>query len=409
MEKMTVLRLNVMIAGVLIAALGACTKTEKRENAVGSQQQDTPNEPPVDSPCLRMKLVQDEEPDDDEGEGEEQEEETEEEKEEESKKSEDDESETEELDEESGVGSTSTSSGCDDEPSTASKDDPETPVKPSGSGSSYDVGPGIIGCEEKSQAWVAVKNGGSGVCEGSLVKWCCSESEITTRFPSVAAKLTPKFKTYTDAGYKLYHCSEKDGKTIFHFGNAKDMSPSYKTVFVGKTASKDGDTKGASCPVVTLEDMGFNKKVDTTETETKIPATIGEIEDTSKEGILVFLKSKDYQDWRGDSAFRTSEEHGKIKIFFNAKLEKSLEDDKGEHPVGSLSVKEIYKGSVLDGYAIMGKHKAGSGKDTWFFYEVKGGAPDFDEVTAYDIGAPSDCADCHKAGKDFLQGEMQPK
>lgn len=407
MKKITVLRLNIFTAAILVSALSACTKTEERKGVSGSEKENVASDPQEDNPCLRMNLIEEE--DDEQAESEAQE--TDKEKETDEEKDEEKETGQEkEIDEESGVGTTSTTSGCGQEPVTPSdKDDTEKPSSPSGNGGSYDVGPGIIGCEEKSQAWVAVKGGGSGVCEGTLVKWCCSESQITTRFPNVASKLTPKFKTYTDDGFKLYHCSEKDGKTIFHFANAKDGNPSYKTVFVGKTASKADDTKGDSCPVVTMEDMGFKKKTDETDSETTIPEAIGEIKDTSKVGILSFLKSEDYKEWRGDTTFRPGTPHGKIKVFFNAELETSLEDKKDEHPVGSLSVTEIYKSDVIDGYAIMGKHKTGAGKDTWFFYETKGGSPDFADVTAYDVGAPAVCADCHTAGKDFVQGDMQPK
>jgi len=381
MEKATILRINILVASILLAALASCTKTEKRENNAGNEAE-VPSDGPSDDPCLRMKLVEDDEDSEDE----------------------------EAIDEENSVGSTSSNSGCGDDPGTKPSTEPET-KNPGGSGSNYDVGPGIAGCEEKSEAWIAVKNGGSGVCEGTLVKWCCSAPEIASRFPSVAAKLSPKISEITDSGLKLYHCSEKDGKTIFHFASSKGSAVSYKTLFVGRTASKEGDTKGDSCPVVTMEDMGFDKKAEGTETETEtgIPTSIGEIEDTSKEGILEFLKTKEYQAWRGDNVFRDVQPHGKIKLFYNSKLEKSLDAGKDEHEVGSIAVREIYKGDKLDGYAVLGKHKKGDGKETWFFYETTGGSPDFSDVKAHAVGGPADCASCHTAGKDFIQSKMQDK
>jgi hypothetical protein len=399
MEKKTVLRLNIIFATMLLSVLAACTKTEKRENNAGTQTE-VPSVKPIDNPCLRMNLVEDEE---------DEEESSTEESEEDADKEETDKEETdkEEIDEESGVGSTSSTSGCGDEKETPTeKEDPTNEVV-KGSGRTYNVGPGIAGCEEKSEAWVAVKNGGAGVCEGTLVKWCCSAPEIALRFPTVADKLSPKMSAITDDGLKLYHCSEKDGKTIFHFAASKSTGVAYKTLFVSKTASKDGDTKGESCPVVTMEDMGFKGNAE--ESETEIPASIGEIEDTSKKGLLAFLKTKEHQAWRGDNKFREGGAHGKVKIFFNSKLEKSLENDKDEHEVGSIAVKEIYKGDKLDGYAVLAKHKKGEGKDTWFFYETLGGTPDFADIKAHDVGGPASCADCHTKGKDFIQSEMQDK
>ena len=390
MEKTMVLRFNILVAGILISVLtAACNKAEKREDNAGTEKV-VPSEPKV-NPCLR--LAEDEE-DHEHEEGEEHEDEDVE-----------HDHEEEDIDDESGVGSTSTSSGCEKNPPATTPADPVEPAKTSGT---YSVGPGILGCEEKSEAWIAVKNGGSGVCEGTLVKYCCSAPEIATRFPTVADKLAPKITAMTDAGLKLYHCSEKDGKTIFHFASSKGTAVSYKTIFVGKTGSKEGDTKGESCPVVTLKDMGFEEKAKEEVTEqVKIPAKIGEIEDTTKAGILAFLKTKEHQSWRGDTTFRNVVPHGKVKIFYNPKLEKSLEDGKDKHEVGSIAVREIYKGSDLEGYAVLGKHKTGDGKESWFFYET--GGKDFADVKAHAVGSPSSCVECHTKGKDFIQSKMQAK
>jgi hypothetical protein len=325
-------------------------------------------------------------------------------------KKDDDESSDEESSssEEDGIGSTSSSSGCDD-------DDGDTPApttpSPGGLSGNWNPGPGKDGCEEKSQAWIAVKNGGPGECGAALVKWCCSAAEIANRFPTVAAKLTPKIDDIVSSGLKLYHCSEDGGKTTFHFASGKGGGVQYKTLYVSATNSKDGDTKGDSCPEVTMDDMGFTAGgSDPGTTTTEIPKSIGELDDTSKTALLDFLKAGEYKPWTGDANVRdTAEPHGKVKIFFNPKLKNGLDADKTEQDVGSIAVKEIYKddGSTLDGYSIMAKHKAGEGKDTWFFYEVLGGAPDFKDVKAYAVGGPSLCADCHKSGKDFIKSKPQ--
>jgi len=382
MRKVTEFKHNLICVAFLMALFSACTKGEKRENNAGKVV-DIPSDP-SENPCLRLNLIDSDEDKNDENDN--------------------DESDNDnKVDEDDGVGSSSSSNDCGESVDPTNNEEKKNT---SSAGKSYEVGPGIPGCEEKSEAWVAVKNGGAGVCEGTLVKWCCSAQEIASRFPNVADKLSPKITSLVDDGLKLYHCSEHEGNTIFHFAASKSAVVSYKTLFVTKTASKNGDTKGDSCPVVTMEDMGFGNMQDSG-SEAKMPEAIGEIEDTTKEGILEFLKTNVYQSWRADSNFRESGTHGKVKIFFNKTLEKSLEGDESEHEVGSIAVKEIYSDSTLEGYAVMAKIIKGDSKDTWFFYEAIGGAPDFADVKAYSVGGPAVCTQCHTKGKDFIQSEMQ--
>lgn len=403
MEQSIFLRLTIVIASSVLAMAGGCTKQAKRSESGGKTQVEDPSEKPSTSsnPCLRIKLQDDEddkedddedEPDDEEGKDEDA----------------DQDADTEKEDED-GIGASTSSSDCEDP-------EPSTPT-PSGEkiGGGYNVGPGIPGCEEKNEAWIAVKSGGPGQCGGKLVNWCCSASEIASRFPNVAAKLTPKIDDIVSGGLKLYHCSEDAGKTTFHFAASKDGGGvQYKTLYVSSTNSKEGDTKGESCAVVTMEDMGFTKSTTddagTVTTTESIPKSIGELLDTSKAALLDFLKAEEYKAWTHDAAVRaTTPPHGDTKIFFNAKLKASMDADKIEHDVGSIVVKEIYKanGTVIDGYAIMAKHKAGEGKDTWFFYEALG-EPDFKDVKAYAVGGPAMCVDCHKSGKDFIKATLPP-
>lgn len=401
MQRPLYVRFGILFASVFLAFSGACTKQEARKDNGGGEQPDEPSDQPTDiSPCLRMKLVQDDEEEGDE--------EASEEGDEEKKDDEEKEKDGDDPEDEDGIGSTSSSSGCDDEP-----EDPTPPSpSPGGLSGSWNPGPGLDGCEEKNQAWIAVKNGGPAECGANLVKWCCSAAEIANRFPGVASKLTPKIDDIVSGGLKLYHCSEDGGKTTFHFASGKGGSIQYKTLYVSSTNSKEGDTKGDDCPAVTMEDMGFTKSgTNDGGTTADIPKTIGELDDTSKSGLLDFLKAGEYKAWTGDTAVRSNAgPHGKVKIFFNTKLKNGLAADKTEQDVGSIAVKEIYKadGTTLDGYSIMAKHKAGDSKDTWFFYEVLGGSPDFKDQKAYAVGGPALCADCHKSGKDYIKSKPQP-
>lgn len=399
MEHSIYSRLTTLIASTVLVFAGGCTKQEKRSESGGETQVETPSEKKVTpvNPCLRIKLQADDEEEEDPDADEDHE-------------HEEGEEEDHGHEDEDGIGNSSSASGCDDpEP------EPSTPTPSSDKlGAGYNVGPGIPGCEEKNQAWIAVKSGGPGQCGGTLVKWCCSAAEIASRFPGVAAKLSPKIESIVSSGLKLYHCSEDAGKTTFHFASSKDgAGVQYKTLYVSGVNSKEGDTKGDSCAVVTMDDMGFKKTTDdggTTTTTSDIPKAIGELLDTSKTALLDFLKAKEYGAWTGDAVVRaTAGPHGKVKIFFNSKLKDSMAADKVEQDVGSIAVKEIYKadGTTLDGYSIMAKHKAGVEKDTWFFYEILG-SPDFKTEKAYAVGGPSVCTDCHKSGKDFIKATLPP-
>lgn len=394
MERTPLLRLGALIVTVLVVFFGACTKAEKRGKSSGQQPSDPLKDIP-DDPCLRFQLDDEDHDDDDEDHHEDDED-----------HDHDEEHSDEDDEDEDGIGSKSSSTDCGGGDPTIPE--PTDPKPGSGGNGSWNAGPGKDGCEEEGKAWIAVNGGGPAVCGAPLVKWCCSEAEIAKRFPQKASELQAKFDGVIAKGMKLYHCSEEDGKTTFHFAKGKSGGAEYWKIYISKLASKDGDTKGDNCPNVTMADMGFDKEGDKEDPiEDSIPESIGELIDTSKAGLVSFLKGNEYKNWTNFPAVRTTEDHGKIRTYFNSKLKDSLTAAKDEHDVGSIAVQEVYKsdGTTLDGYSVLAKHKAGEGKDTWFFYQVTG-APDFADVKAYGVGAPSDCVSCHKSGTDFISSSL---
>lgn len=113
-----------------------------------------------------------------------------------------------------------------------------------------------------------------------------------------------------------------------------------------------------------------------------------------------FLDDGLYKSFEAESAVHdgfTNSPHGRVRTFINPLLADSLKANNAEHPVGAASIKELYSSSdQLRGYAVNLKIKAGSGGDTWYFYEILDG-----NVAVDDIGL-SVCVGCHSAGPDLF-------
>lgn len=382
----------------------ACTKDSKKDSADKSSPKVSPSPTPVEKgDCLRAHLADDDdaEADDDDD---------------------DDDvspspspSSASEDDDEDGVGSTS-SSDC-------GKTTPPAADSPSGGGTSsgWTAGPGLEGCAAEGKAWIAVKGGSSGVCGDPLVTWCCSEDEIGRQFPSLAAKLKAEFDREATgskpgikkAGLKLYQCSVSGKRTTFHWANKDDTGIKYVTVYVDSAAK--GGTADDTCKKVTSADLGITEETATDDDDTvevgedDIPTAIGALDDTSKTGILDFLKANEYRTGQHDAAVRAaSAEHGKVKIFYNSRLKTSLEDFDTSHTKNSIAVMETYDnaGTTKTGYAVMAKAKEGTGASSWLFYSIAG-APGFAaEPTAYGLGVTT-CVACHKAStKDHIKSTL---
>lgn len=104
-----------------------------------------------------------------------------------------------------------------------------------------------------------------------------------------------------------------------------------------------------------------------------------------------------YKKWACEAAphpGRSDGAHGTVRICSNPLLSSSTS---GAFPVGAASVKELYQGSALIGYAVGVKVKAGTGKGNWYWYERSGSSVFADAV---DAGI---CEGCH-SGADNTSG-----
>ena len=132
-------------------------------------------------------------------------------------------------------------------------------------------------------------------------------------------------------------------------------------------------------------------------------STVGEIGDTTLQGITAFVQKGDYKTWAAEAAVHDSTgPHGKVRSFFNATLATSIKANNTTHPKGSISVKELYAsdGATIKGYAVEAKTTDGTGGDTWLWYE--GFSPNFNEYYGQGL---STCTGCHGGGggTDFVR------
>lgn len=111
--------------------------------------------------------------------------------------------------------------------------------------------------------------------------------------------------------------------------------------------------------------------------------------------IDAWVANADYKrgNWKCEAAVRAenpqgSSPHGKVRVCSN---DKASVYTSGEFAVGAASVKELYKadGTTLDGVAISLKVKAGTGGDSWYWYEKIGTS-----VVANSAGNTT-CTGCH--------------
>lgn len=111
-----------------------------------------------------------------------------------------------------------------------------------------------------------------------------------------------------------------------------------------------------------------------------------------------WLMKGSYKNWACEASKhpnRVPSPHGDNRICSNPMLSAS---DSGTFPVGAASVKELYSGDSINGYAVGVKIKAGEGKDTWYWYERLGSAIEGDG-----IAAPV-CEGCHSHAADDGKG-----
>ncbi|NOT86306.1 MAG: hypothetical protein HOP02_16340 [Methylococcaceae bacterium] len=105
-----------------------------------------------------------------------------------------------------------------------------------------------------------------------------------------------------------------------------------------------------------------------------------------------------YKNWACEAtkhAGRAPSPHGENRICSNPLLSAS---DSGTFPMGAASVKELYSGDTISGYAVGVKIIAGEGKDTWYWYERLGSSVEGDGI------ADKACEGCHSHAADDGKG-----
>lgn len=97
-----------------------------------------------------------------------------------------------------------------------------------------------------------------------------------------------------------------------------------------------------------------------------------------------------YKSWRCEfdrQASRPGSGHnGENRVCSNSLL---FGSKSGSYPVGAASVKELWGNGRITGYAVSVKMRAGSGADTWQWYESSGGSVRVNAMAA------SGCEGCH--------------
>lgn len=118
----------------------------------------------------------------------------------------------------------------------------------------------------------------------------------------------------------------------------------------------------------------------------------------TKEGINAFLATNEHRAWIKEPApHESSGPHGMVQSFFNDKYRAARQSGTYPMPVGATSVKELFDGTTLDGWAVGIKTKAGDGADTWTWYESF--VSDLPEVKYFGVANPT-CEGCHVGGAD---------
>ena len=120
--------------------------------------------------------------------------------------------------------------------------------------------------------------------------------------------------------------------------------------------------------------------------------------------VFAWLKGGKYKQFQSESAVHPSSTgavHGDVRTYVNQKLGDSLKSGDKEHPVGAVSVKELFKDGELYGWAAAIKAKAGDRGDSWYWYEVLSTTDSSDPVAA-SLGSTK-CVGCHSAGRDFVR------
>jgi hypothetical protein len=98
--------------------------------------------------------------------------------------------------------------------------------------------------------------------------------------------------------------------------------------------------------------------------------------------------------------------HGQNRVCSNDLLSSA---GAGEFPVGAASVKEIYSGSVLSGYAVSLHNAAGTTGNTWYWYERVGSGVTDGQGAGVCVGCHQLAgSDSERSGHDFVYTQVRP-
>jgi hypothetical protein len=116
---------------------------------------------------------------------------------------------------------------------------------------------------------------------------------------------------------------------------------------------------------------------------------LGEIPPQGRAALVAWLADGHYLSWNCEPdphPARPPGAHGSNRICSNAALAGSSD---GIYPVGAASVKELFSGGAITGFAVGRKVTTGSDAASWYWYEAFG-----TNVVADSVGAGL-CAGCH--------------
>lgn len=122
--------------------------------------------------------------------------------------------------------------------------------------------------------------------------------------------------------------------------------------------------------------------------------------------VFEWLAAEKYKGFQSDARVHPSSSgpavHGDVKTFFNDKLAASMAAGNKTHPVGSMSVKELYRDGNKIGWALAVKSREDDGRGNgWYWYENLS-TTDNSKPVAASLGN-SMCIGCHSPGRDFIR------
>ncbi len=130
-----------------------------------------------------------------------------------------------------------------------------------------------------------------------------------------------------------------------------------------------------------------------------------------KKKMLAWLKAGLYKDLftaEPNVHGSTGPHGGNVRTYYNPILTENLRQGKKTWDVGAAMVKELYLSSAtqVSGYSVMIKVEEQSGSDGsgWIYFESFSGSAD----NAFYGKGIQICANCHRAGVDFLLATFRP-